>query len=80
MCLENIKCINDNGTLDPYPPFYENDNGNLYCYRPFFDKIETYYDVLPYGELIDGTPITEESYSKERAWTWSEVLPESGNN
>lgn len=64
---------------EPYQPFYENDNGNLYCYRPSTDKIETYYDVLPYGELIDGTPVTEESYRKERAWTWSDVLPGSEN-
>jgi hypothetical protein len=71
--------LDDEENSGPYQPFYENDNGNLYCYRPSLDKIETYYDVLPYGELIDGTPVTEESYRKERAWTWSDVLPGSGN-
>ncbi|KAF5048953.1 MAG: hypothetical protein PHS04_01180 [Tissierellia bacterium] len=72
--------LNDNDNSEPYQPFYENDNGNLYCYRPSLDKIEIYYDVLPYGELIDGTPITEESYRRERAWTWSDALPGSGNS
>jgi hypothetical protein len=71
--------LHDDENTGTYQPYYENDNGNLYCYRPALDKIETYYDVLPYGELIDGTPVTEESYRKERAWTWSDVLPGSGN-
>lgn len=71
--------LNDKSSSAPYKPFYENDNGNLYCYRPSTDKIEIYYDVLPYGKLIDGTPITKESYRKERAWTWSAPLPGSEN-
>ena len=50
---------------------YEEDHGNLYCYRPASGKIETYENVLPKGELIDGTPVTDEKKHKERSWTWA---------
>lgn len=48
---------------------YENDRGNLYVYRPDEDKIETYYDALPKGQYIDGTPVGEKGDS-QRCWTW----------
>ncbi len=54
---------------------YENDRGNLYCYNPEEGKIITYEDVLPEGELIDGTPITDEKQMKSQSWTWAEALP-----
>jgi hypothetical protein len=48
---------------------YENDHGNLYVYRPETGKIETYHDVLPMGQLIDGTRTTEKQ-DTQRSWTW----------
>ncbi len=54
---------------------YENDPGNLYCYNPEEDRIITYKDVLPKGELIDGTPVTDEKLLNSRSWTWAEALP-----
>ena len=36
--------------------------------------IETYVDVLPRGELIDGTPVTEKKLLSSRAWTWAKAL------
>jgi len=48
---------------------YENDHGNLYVYRPSTGKIETYHDVLPLGQLIDGTRTTEKQ-DTQRSWTW----------
>lgn len=51
-----------------------NDNGNLYVYRPSDGKIHTYHDVLPEGQLIDGTPVSEEQ-NKRQAWTWAGALP-----
>lgn len=48
---------------------YENDHGNLYVYRPSTGKIETYHDVLPMGQLIDGTRTTEKQ-DTQRSWTW----------
>ncbi len=54
---------------------YENDRGNLYCYDPDVGKIITYKDVLPIGELIDGTPVTDEYLLANRSWTWIHALP-----
>lgn len=54
---------------------YENDHGNLYCYNPEEGKIITYEDVLPKGELIDGTPVTDEKQLNSQSWTWAEALP-----
>lgn len=54
---------------------YENDEGNLYVYRPSEGRIETYVDVLPKGKLIDGSPVTDETLLKQRAWTWLSPLP-----
>ncbi|MEN8230682.1 MAG: hypothetical protein ABFS38_21175 [Bacteroidota bacterium] len=54
---------------------YENDQGNLYCYNPEKRKIITYEDVLPKGELVDGTPVTDEKLLKKRSWTWAGALP-----
>lgn len=54
---------------------YKNDKGNLYCYDPDADKIITYKDVLPKGEYIDGTPVTDERKLSSRAWSWLEALP-----
>lgn len=56
---------------------YDNDKGNLYCYSPDADKIITYENVLPKGEYIDGTPVTDERMLNSRAWTWLEPLPGS---
>lgn len=53
---------------------YENDKGNLYVYRPSTGKIQTYYDVLPKGKLIDGTPVTNKQ-NDEQSWTWAQALP-----
>ncbi len=53
----------------------ENDRGNLYCYNPNAGKIITYEDVLPEGEYIDGTKVTDEQMMKSRAWTWLSPLP-----
>jgi hypothetical protein len=55
---------------------YENDNGNLYVYRPETDKIETYFDVLPEGQLIDGTPVDDKFNLSQRSWTWIQPLPD----
>jgi hypothetical protein len=55
---------------------YTYDRGNLYCYRPETDKIETYKDVLPTGQFIDGTPVTNERLYQERAWTWAQAFPD----
>ena len=54
---------------------YENDHGNLYCYNPEEGKIITYEDVLPKGELIDGTPVTDEKQLNSQSWTWAGALP-----
>ncbi len=54
---------------------YEHDRGNLYCYRYKTGEIETYEDVLPKGELIDGTPVRDENSLNRRAWTWAQALP-----
>lgn len=54
---------------------YRHDRGNLYCYRPGIGKIITYEDVLPKGELINGTVIEDEEKLKRRAWTWAQALP-----
>ncbi len=54
---------------------YENDAGNLYCYNIEAGKILTYEDVLPKGELIDGTPVTDEYLLDNRSWTWIHALP-----
>jgi hypothetical protein len=54
---------------------YEHDPGNLYCYRFDDRKMVTYEDVLPKGELIDGTPVTDEKLLGSRAWTWAQALP-----
>ncbi len=51
------------------------DRGNLYCYSPEAGKIITYEDVLPKGEYIDGTPVTDEHLLDSRAWTWAAALP-----
>ncbi len=71
--------IDNNGncwfTLWKMHEAYSNDYGNLYCYRPSTGKIETYKDVLPKGQLIDGTPITNEKMHQRRAWTWANALP-----
>ena len=53
---------------------YENDFGNLYCYNPSADSITTYDNVLPKGQLIDGTPVSEER-NQQRAWTWLSPFP-----
>ncbi len=54
---------------------YENDPGNLYCYNPDQGRIITYEDVLPKGELIDGTPVIDENKHNQRSWTWAGALP-----
>ena len=51
---------------------YPDDEGNLYVYRPETGRIETYYDALPKGRLIDGTPVKDNS---QRSWTWISPLP-----
>lgn len=51
------------------------DRGNLYCYSPEAGKIITYEDVLPKGEYMDGTPVTDEHLLGSRAWTWAAALP-----
>lgn len=48
---------------------YENDFGNLYCYNPSADSIKVYDNVLPKGQLIDETPVSE-ARNEQRAWTW----------
>lgn len=53
---------------------YENDFGNLYCYNPAADSIKVYDNVLPKGQLIDGTPVSEER-NQQRAWTWLSPFP-----
>ncbi len=55
--------------------FYDNDHGNLYVYRPDKGKIETYQDVLPKGKYMDGTPVTNDSLLRQRAWIWAKALP-----
>jgi len=54
---------------------YAQDPGNLYCYRINSGEIVSYEDVLPRGELIDGTPVTDEKLLSSRAWTWAQALP-----
>jgi len=54
---------------------YENDHGNLYCYDVEAGEIITYRDVLPSGELINKTAVTDEENMKSRAWTWAQALP-----
>ena len=53
---------------------YENDFGNLYCYNPESDSIKTYDNVLPKGQLIDETPVSE-ARNEQRAWTWLSPFP-----
>ena len=53
---------------------YENDFGNLYCYNPSADSIKIYDNVLPKGQLIDGTPVSE-ARNEQRAWTWLSPFP-----
>jgi len=53
----------------------KNDKGNMYCYRPESGEIVTYEDVIPKGELVDGTPITDPEKLESRAWTWAMALP-----
>lgn len=53
---------------------YENDFGNLYCYNPEADSIKIYDNVLPKGQLIDGTPVSE-TRNEQRAWTWLSPFP-----
>lgn len=53
---------------------YENDFGNLYCYNPASDSIVTYDNVLPKGQLIDGTPVSA-ARNEQRAWTWLSPFP-----
>ena len=54
---------------------YDNDQGNLYVYRPDQNKIETYTDVLPKGKFMDGTPVTNDTLMRQRAWVWAKALP-----
>ncbi len=54
---------------------YENDHGNLYVYRPDEGRIQTYHDVLPKGQFIDGTPAGE-FHDTQRAWTWISPFPD----
>jgi hypothetical protein len=54
---------------------YDNDKGNLYVYRPDQNKIETYTDVLPKGKFMDGTPVTNDTLMRQRAWVWAKALP-----
>lgn len=53
---------------------YENDFGNLYCYTPSADSIKVYDNVLPKGQLIDETPVSE-ARNEQRAWTWLSPFP-----
>ncbi|MBQ3660297.1 MAG: hypothetical protein II963_09105, partial [Bacteroidales bacterium] len=53
---------------------YENDFGNLYCYNPSADSIKVYDNVLPKGQLIDETPVSE-ARNEQRAWTWLNPFP-----
>ena len=53
---------------------YENDFGNLYCYNPESDNITVYDNVLPKGQLIDETPVSE-ARNEQRAWTWLSPFP-----
>ncbi len=62
-------------TLWKYHRKYEHDSGNLYCYNVSKGEIITYSDVLPKGELFDGTTVTDEDDLKSRAWTWAQALP-----
>ena len=55
---------------------YVNDRGNLYCYDPEKGAIETYNDVLPKGQLIDGTPVNDFQLT-QRAWTWLSPLKDN---
>lgn len=54
---------------------YKNDSGNLYCYAPEKGKIITYEDVLPKGELINGSPVTDKKSLNSESWTWAAALP-----
>ena len=53
---------------------YENDFGNLYCYNPEADSIKVYDNVLPNGQLIDETPVSE-ARNEQRTWTWLSPFP-----
>lgn len=53
---------------------YENDFGNLYCYNPSADSIKVYDNVLPKGQQIDETPVSE-ARNEQRAWTWLSPFP-----
>ena len=48
---------------------YEHDHGNLYVYRPSTEKIDTLQNILPMGQLIDGTRTTAKQ-DTQRSWTW----------
>lgn len=48
---------------------YDHDHGNLYVYRPSTEKIDTLQNVLPMGQLIDGTRTTAKQ-DTQRSWTW----------
>ena len=62
-------------SLWKFHQLYEHDRGNLYCYRIKTGEIETYEDVLPKGELIDGSNVTDENMLSRRSWTWAQALP-----
>ena len=53
---------------------YDDDHGNLYVYRPSTAKLDTLQNVLPMGELIDGTRTTAKQ-DTQRSWTWLTPLP-----
>jgi len=44
-------------------------------YRPDQGKIQTYNDVLPKGKFMDGTPVTNDTLLRQRAWVWAKALP-----
>ena len=62
-------------TLWKWHESYEHDHGNLYCYRPNTGEMETYRDVLPKGEWIDGTTVENKKDLVRRSWTWAQALP-----
>jgi hypothetical protein len=62
-------------TLWKWHESYEHDRGNLYSYRVNTGEMETYQDVLPKGEWIDGRPVTDEKNLEKRSWTWARALP-----
>ena len=62
-------------TLWKWHETYANDQGNLYCFRPHTGEFQTYRDVLPKGEWIDGTSVNSQKDLERRAWTWAQALP-----